>query len=165
MTSTAPHPPRDFRMTVLIVFAVVFLVNGLLIGWGFWLREQQPTVELSEPEISNLSTALCPGDTLSYKFRLATSQPAHVELKTSEQRLMVGERISFARVQEFTFLEASTLEVGRNWIVPSQYRQPVTGQDAPWMPGKYEQITVANVVGDSDVSEIKVPFQIKDSCE
>lgn len=165
MTSTAQHPPRDFRMLVLIAFVVVLVVNSALIGWGYWLREQQPTAEMSEPVIENQSTALCPNDTLEYSFRLAVSKPAHVELKTSVQKLTLGARISYARFQEFEFSEPTTLEIGRKWVVPSFYTEPVSGQDVPWEPGNYEQITVANVVGRSEVSEIKVPFEIKPNCE
>lgn len=165
MTTTVEHPPRDFRTMLLMAFAVVFVVNGALIGWGYWLREQQGTTEMSEPVIENASTALCPGETLDYKFVLGVSRAAHIELKTSEQRLLAGERISFARLQEFTFTEPTTLEFVRHWVVPSYYRQPVTGQDAPWEPGHYQQITIANVVGRSEISEVKVGFSIRDNCQ
>lgn len=164
MVSPAPHPTRDFRMMALVAVVVVLVINSAFVGLGYWLRAQQPTVEMSEPEIESHTTALCPGNTLEYSFRLAVSSPAHVELKTSEQRLLQGERISFARLQEFTFTEPTTLEVGRKWIVPPFYRQPVTGQEVLWQPGKYEQITVANVVGRSEIAEIKVDFSIRPDC-
>lgn len=164
LVMTKDHP-TDYRTMLLMAFIVVIVVNGLLIGWGWWLREQQPTAVLSELVVESRSTAVCPGDTLEYSFVLTVSRPAHVELKTSEQRLSRGERISFARLQEFTFVESTTLEIGRKWVVPKFYRQPLTGQDVPWEPGGYEQITDANVTGRSEISQIKVPFSIRSDCE
>lgn len=164
MTSTVQHPPRDFRAFILIAFAVVLFVNGTLIGWGYWLRAQQGYVTLSDPVVENTSTALCPGSVLDYTFVLGVSRPAHIELKTSVQKLTAGARISYARLQEFEFTEPTTLEVTRHWVVPPSYSEPVSGQEVPWAPGNYEQITVANVLGRSEVSEIRVPFSIKSSC-
>lgn len=156
--------PRNLVTNVIIAFVVVILVNSALIGWGYWLREQQGYVSISEPKIESNSTALCPGNVLDYSFVLGVSKEAHVELKTSVQRLTPGARISFARLQEFEFSEPTTLEFVRHWVVPPSYSEPVSGEEVPWAPGNYEQITVANVVGRSEIAEIRVPFSIRSDC-
>lgn len=155
---------RDYRPMLFIAVAVAVAVNGIVIGWAFWLSERRPEVELSPPVIESHSTALCPGNTLDYSFVLTVSRPAHVEVKTSEQKLIAGERISYARLQEFEFLEPTTMEFSRHWIVPPNYFDPVTGSAVMWEPGDYEQVTDANITGQSDVEKIRVRFSIRDDC-
>lgn len=151
-------------MLLLIAFGIVLLVNSTLIGWGWFLAATRATVELSEPVLESRSNALCPGETLDYRFVIGVSKAAHIELKTSERGMDPEARNRYVRLQELKFVESTTLEMVRHWNVPSQYVEPLTGQEVPWEPGRYEQITVANVVGRSEIAEIRVAFSIRDNC-
>lgn len=163
MTSTTERHV-DLRVLIFIALIVVVVVQAILFGVFYILADRRPTVELSPPVMESKSTALCPGNTLDYKFQMGVSRPAHIELKTSVQHLVPGSRISYARLQEFTFNEPTTMEFGRKWVVPPTNWNAVSGQEEPWQPGQYQQITVANVVGRSEVSEIKVGFSIRTDC-
>lgn len=143
--------------TLLMVFNFGVLALGIYRGLTL------ARVELSEPVLMG-ATELCPGDTLDYSFLMAVSRDADVELKTSIQKIAPNTRISYARLQEFSFEQATTMEFIRHFVIPPTYTDPVTGTEVPWDPGPYEQITVANITGHSKTSEIHVPFTIKPNC-
>lgn len=148
----------------LILAAVSTLaLNASVFGWAIYRASTMPTVVLSQPVIAG-PTALCPGETLDYSFIMSVSRAALVELKTSVQRLEPGTRISYARLQEFDFDEATDMNFVRHWVVPNGYADPVTGQEITWPPGDYAQITIANVAGRGDTSEIQVGFSIREDC-
>jgi hypothetical protein len=146
-----------------IIGACVLVFNLLVIGLGTYRALTLAHVELSEPVLLAI-TDVCPGETLDYKFVMGVSRDADVELKTSIQKIAPNTRISYARLQEFGFEEATTMEFIRHFVIPPGYTDPVTGTEIPWEPGPYEQITVANITGRSEVSEIRVPFTIRNDC-
>jgi hypothetical protein len=146
-----------------IIGASVLLFNFLLLGAGVYRAFTIAHVELSEPVLM-ASTDVCPGGTLDYSFVMGVSRDALVELKTSIRKVDPNARISYARLQEFSFEDATTLEFIRHYVIPPTYTDPVTGGEVPWEPGPYEQITIANVTGRSATSTITVPFTIRSSC-
>lgn len=157
------HPPRDYRWVLVVGTIIVLLVNVVILAWGIYAATHRPRVELSGLEMQG-PTDVCPGETLDYKFNMVVSNAALVELKTSVQRLDGVSRISYARLQEFEFEEAGNLIFIRHWVVPPTYTDPVSGTEVPWEPGDYEQRTIANVSGRSQLSEIDVGFTIRDNC-
>lgn len=163
MTSTAQHPPRDFRVLVLIAFAVVLVVNGTLIGWGWWLAVQQPSVSItgvSEPT----NTVFCPGETITYQFTLSVTRAGLVDVATS---ILSAEskRPSYVRLQQFVFDEPTEFVLVRHFVIPATFTDPATGMEVPWQPGKYVHRTIANIEGRSTGADIlEVPFVIKEGC-
>lgn len=148
---------------IYAIGAFVVCFNLAVVGWGAYRAATLPTVTLSDPQLLG-PTNLCPGETLDYTFVMVVSREALIELKTSVQKLQPDARISYARLQEFSFEEATKLEFVRHWVTPPTYSDPVSGTEVAWEPGPYEQITIANVAGRGKVSEIRVPFSIRESC-
>lgn len=161
--ATSKHP-IDYRPFVLIAFLVALAVNGALISWALWLNAQRPQVELSEPIVEG-NTALCPGDTLDYRFTLSVSKKADVDLNTSVEATSAQNTASYTRFQRYTFDTQINLEIGRRWTLPPTYLDPVTGKQIAWQPGLYVQKTSADVIGGRDApAKIEVPFEINASC-
>lgn len=163
MTSIVQHPPRDFRMMLLMAFAVVLVVNGALIGWGWWLREQQAVVEIIDFKEPYLSV-LCPGQTMTYQFTLSVTEAGLVDVATSILSA-ASKRPSYVRLQQFIFDEPTEFVLVRHFVIPPTFTDPETGTEVPWQPGKYVQRTIANIEGYSrGASILEVPFEIKPDC-
>lgn len=162
VTSSSKHP-QDYRAIIIIAVLVALAINGAVIGWAFWLAAQRADVTLSEPLLEGL-TALCPGETLDYRYTLSVSKAASIDLHTSVERVVPYDRVSYTRLQQFEFDEEAKLEIIRHWILPSTYLDPASGTEVAWEPGEYVQRTSANIVGRSEVSSIKVPFTIREGC-
>lgn len=156
--------PRDLRFFVLIAFIVVFVVNGALIGWGYYLAEQRPTVLLTGLQIEG-STDLCPGDRLSFRFTLTVTKPASIDLYTTVEHVSAGDNVSYTRLQRFELDKATEIEISRQWVLTPTYSDPATGNEIPWLPGSYIQRTSASVVGRSELSTVDVPFEIRSDCK
>lgn len=165
MTSRlSEHPPRDFRMWILITSTVVMLANAAVIGWAFYLGSQIPGVEIVNMQKPTV-TDVCPGQTLDYSFTLAVSKPGIIQLVTSVQRINPPDRATDARFQEFIFKEPTNFAVGRHWVVPPFYHDPSKDLQVPWIPGDYIQRTIASAAGRSlGESIIEVPFSIREGC-
>jgi hypothetical protein len=156
--------PRDYRTIAIIAFLVALSVNGAVIGWAFWLAAQRPDVGLSKPVVSS-QTELCPGETLDYRFNLSVSKAASVDLYTSVERTVPTDRVSYTRLQQFTFNSATDLAITRNWVLPPTYLDPVSGMEIGWQPGEYVQRTSATIVGGrDDPVVIEVPFEVRLGC-
>lgn len=162
MARTVEHP-RDYRALVIIAILVTLTINAAVVGWAMWLGSQRADVELSEPLLAG-NTSLCPGETLDYRFTLTVSKPAAVDLYTSVERVQPFDRVSYTRLQQFSFDEESKLEIIRHWILPPTYLDPVSGAEVPWQPGEYVQRTSASILGRSEASRIEVLFTVREDC-
>ena len=162
------HPPRDYRAMIIIAVVVVFVVNGGLVGWGYWLSVHAGRVQLSGLKVIGL-TALCPGELLVYDYLMHVTRPATINLNTTIERVEPALKdinpVTFTSSQQFSVYSETTMKLRRNVYFGETYTDPATGKDSQWLPGEYQQRTTASVIGRSEFSEIVVSFSVRQDCQ
>lgn len=160
----ARSAPTNYTPMIVIAALVALIVNGALVGWILWVNAQRPLVTLSQP-VFETSRVICPGQTLDYKFVLAVSKEANVDLTTSVESLSPQTTVNYTRFQRYAFDAKARLEIGRQWLLPPTYLDPERGIQVSWRPGRYVQRTTANIVGGRDgPAEIRVQFTVPNGC-
>jgi len=164
MTVPPTKAPTNYAPIIIIAGLMALTINGLLIGWGLMMNAQRPRVELRDLAIEG-NTVICPGEVLSYKFELTVSKPSDVDLTTYVESASPQTTVSYTRFQRYSFDTASSLTLGRHWLLPPTYLDPELGRQVTWRPGAYVQRTTANVIGSRDgPSEIEVQFTVPNNC-
>lgn len=111
-------------------------------------------------------TALCPGDTLTYRPTLHVNGPGVFTIDTTIFRLTPPATIVFSEAPLRAIFAAPIVFVStRRLPIPPTWRDPDTGEMHAWEPGQYELRRSISTVSRSTEPSIEViRFEIRSDC-
>ena len=159
---------KQLHRRLVLMLVGIFLVVS--IAWGYFVifpsPISPPQMEFSDAHTTG-KTALCPGDTLTYSITLRVHRSGVYAVVVAIWRLTPPAVVEWEDGPRFApFVGEQEYTLAREWTVPRQHVDPVTGHPVNWLPGHYERrhaIYAVNI--DSEASIVAIPFEIRRDCE
>ena len=150
---------------LVVLLAIAFLaINGYSL---YKASESVPLLSFSHIEVVEPvgETALCPGDTLTYRLSVDANGPSVLTVdstiwnRDTQQIVMFGNAIRLVVPKKYE----DTIDV--RWEIPSMVAVADSPEKVPWPAGNYQRVMAAGTTSRASIPAfVQMPFTIREDC-